>query len=155
VIHDPSAVYGLLTYEGILEGQKYVGLFATEGFDPATSVPVFAMEASWDGAWDYVINTLDVGAIPDDEYYVAAFLDYSGDGLFNPGFDPCGVYGGASPIAVNLSNGRDAPNTSFVLADPVPAAHRRAVAWPIPAQSPRMRSFLDALVANEAAHRNR
>jgi hypothetical protein len=61
------------------------------------------------------------------------------------------VYGGDSPIAVDVSQGRDAPNTSFVLNDPVVPAGVRGVAWPAtPARGGRVRAFLDAMLADES-----
>ncbi len=143
-IHDPSAVYGLLAYNGRYGGVMYVGLFATGNFDPATSVPVVSTAADAGGIWDYLINSL-VSPIAPGNYYVAAFLDANQSNAFEYGIDPLGVYGGATPIAVDLSHGRDAPATSFELTDPVAPVAGRSVQWPVKAPSSRLKPFLDAL----------
>ncbi len=142
-IQDPSAVYGLFSYDGIHDGTVYVGLFATDGFDPMTSVPVLSITAEWNGTWDYIINSL-VTPVPPGSYYVAAFMDADRSGSFSPGSDPIGVYGGASPIAVDLTHGNDAPNTSFTLRDPVAAADAAAVRWPVTVRSSRLQPYLAA-----------
>ncbi|HET6347730.1 MAG TPA: Ig-like domain-containing protein [Candidatus Krumholzibacteria bacterium] len=145
-IYDPSAVYGFLTYYGERDGLMRVGLFATEGFDPMTSVPVLSITAEWTGTWDYLINSLDNGPLQDGSYYVAAFMDADQNEVFDPSYDPMGVYGGATPIAVDLSQGRDAPNTSIVLNDPAPAAvSLPAVRWPEAVHLGRLKPFLDQI----------
>jgi len=145
VIRDPSAVYGLLPYSGPEAGPMYVGLFATENFDPATSIPVLSALADAGGVWDYAINSL-VTPITPGTYYLAAFLDANQSGLFEYGVEPFGVYGGATPIAVDLSHGNDAPKTSFELDDPVVPPAGSAVRWPVTRPS-RLKPFLDAMDA--------
>lgn len=144
-IFDPSAVYGLISYDGLRSGAMYVGLFATDGFDPMTSVPVVTNIAEWNGTWDYIINSLVNGPIPNGTYYVAAYLDADRNGVFDPANDPMGVYGGATPVAVELSHGKDAPGASIVLKDPVLAANANAVRWPLARRSDRLKPYLDAL----------
>ena len=144
-IFDPSAVYGLISYDGPRDGPMYVGLFATDGFDPLTSVPVLENIAEWNGTWAYIINSLVNGPVPDGEYYVAAYMDADRNAFFDPANDPMGVYGGATPIAVDLSHGNDAPGASIVLKDPVPGANATAVRWPLARRSDRLKPYLDAL----------
>lgn len=151
-IHDPSAIFGLLSYDGQFGGFMYVGLFATDNFDPATSVPVLSVLADAPGVWDYAINSLET-SIPPGSYYVAAYLDANQNHVFEYGVEPVGVYGGASPIAVDLSHGKDAPNANFALHDPVAPARAISLAWPIRTPSSRLKPFLDAVDPSSAAER--
>jgi len=151
-IHDPSAIYGLLEYHGNSGGQMFVGLFATENFDPATSAPVLSVLADAPGVWDYAINSLEI-PVPPGTYYVAAFLDANDSHRFEYGFDPLGVYGGASPIAVDLSHGKDAPSANFELKDPVAPGSGSSVPWHIKVPSSRLKPFLDAVDPSSAAER--
>ena len=151
-IYDPTAVCGLLLYDGpFFEGTIYVGLFDTDGFDPMTSTPVVATTALRDGRWDYVVNTLDVGPVPDGSYFVAAYLDAESNGVFDPSVDPMGVYGGASPIALHLSRGSDATETSFALNNPAPATAAPAVRWPAAPRSRLLARVVDMLAAQDDA----
>jgi hypothetical protein len=151
-IHDPSAIYGELAYGGRYGGFMYVGLFATENFDPATSTPVLSVLADAPGLWDYVINSLET-PIPPGTYYVAAFLDTNENHAFDYGLDPLGVYGGDAPIAVDLSHGKDASNANFELKDPVTPANGSSVSWHITVPSRRLKPFLDAVDPSSPAER--
>ena len=131
-LYDPTAVYGMVTYEGVYIAQShsiFVGIFETAGFDPATSQPVAGTEAYWPDFPSYVINSLDeaVGPIAPGNYYIGAFLDLNDDGDYQPATEPAGLYqtptpavGGTPPDPVDLSNGKDAPNSDIVLFDPAP-----------------------------------
>jgi hypothetical protein len=139
-VYDPTAVFGLVAYAGLATGPTRVGLFRSDGFDPLASAPVVAVTAQWDGQWDYMINTLDTGPIPDDHYYVMAFIDTNADGAFDPSSDPMGFHGGATPIAIDLSHGRDAAALDLVLHDPVAMTAGR-IPWPDAPRSSRLRAI--------------
>ncbi|HEX6791646.1 MAG TPA: Ig-like domain-containing protein [Candidatus Krumholzibacteria bacterium] len=122
-LYDPTAVYGTVDYNGVYVGESHsilVGIFETAGFDPATSQPVAGTEAYWPDFSSYVINSIDVGPIAAGNYYVGAFLDVNDDGDYQPATEPAGLFGGTPPDAVDLSSGKDAPNTNILLLDPTP-----------------------------------
>ncbi|HKW14912.1 MAG TPA: Ig-like domain-containing protein [Candidatus Krumholzibacteria bacterium] len=144
-IYDPAAVYGVISSDGTSEGPLHVGLFRTADFDPTTSVPVISIIAVDGGTWDYVINELDVGPIAAGSYYVAAYMDLSDDGLFNPGDDPMGVYGGDTPIEVHVAHGLDVSDVNIVLHDPSLAVHTNSVRWPITKRTGKAQPFIEAL----------
>jgi Bacterial Ig-like domain len=146
-IYDPTAVYGLLSYDNANDATIHVGLFDTAGFDPISSEPVVSVIAQRSGTSDYTINSLDTGPIPDGDYYVAAYVDINGTDMFEPADDPMGVYGGATPIAIHIAGGVDAPNTSFSLQSPVPGTSVEAVHWPGAPRSGRLDRLLAAIGA--------
>jgi hypothetical protein len=140
-LYDPTAVYGLLAYDGSKVGQVHVGLFNTANFDPTTSVPVVSVIAQRTGASDYTINSLNTGPIPDGDYFVAAYLDAASNGVFDPADDPLGVYGGTTPIAIHVAGAADSPDVSISLQDPGSAIHANAVRWPDAPRSGRLDRF--------------
>jgi hypothetical protein len=144
-IYDPTAIYGVFYYDGANAGPAHAGLFDTAGFDPNTSVPVISTEVVDGGTWDYSINELDTGPIPEGSYYVAAFMDLDDDGIFQPGSEPMGVYGGDTPIAVHVTHGVDKSDVNITLHDPAPGMRANAVRWPVSRRSGKAQQFIEAL----------
>jgi len=141
-LYDPTAIHGLISNREGMGNPVYVGLFVTDNFDPVTSVPVISTFMQPDGVWDFVINSLWVGPIPDGDYYVAAYLDATVNGIFDPEEDLYGVYGGDTPAVVHVGLGVDTPNTNIVLKNPF-HANARAVRWPVARPSTRLKPFLE------------
>src|SRR5262249_29151513 len=109
------------------------------------SLPVFSSIAQRTGTWDYSVNSLDTGPIPDGDYYVAGWLDAYQSGLFDPGVDPVGVYGGATPVAIHVTDGADFAGVNFSLALAPATSRATAVHWPVPpGRSGRLKDLLDA-----------
>ena len=144
-IYDPTAVYGVISYGGENTGALHVGLFHTADFDPITSVPVVSILAVDGGTWDYTINELNVGPIVEGSYYVAAYMDFNKNGLFDPGVDPSGVYGGDTPIEVHVTRTVDVSDVNIDLHDPAPPVHANSVRWPITKRTGKAQPFIEAL----------
>jgi len=122
-LYDPSVITGSVAYDGVHnEGHSvYIGIFATAGFDPATSSPLAYTEAYWPGYPEWGVNTLDT-PLPAGNYYVAAYLDVNDNTDYDPATDAAGVYGGlATPTAVHIANGNDISGIVVLMADPAPA----------------------------------
>lgn len=131
-LYDPTAVYGEVDYNGAYAAEShtvYIGVFATTGFDPATSVPVASTEASWPDSPFFVINSIEAGPIPNGNYYVGAFLDANDNTTFDPATDPAGLFGGDPPTAISLVNGIDGIDKDIVMGDPLPGLRSSAVHW--------------------------
>jgi methionine-rich copper-binding protein CopC len=122
-IYDPTAISGQIQYSGSNSAGSnpvFVGLFSPTNFNPSTSVPVVATSSTWSGTGTFLINSLTLGPIPNGNYYVGGFMDVNGNGLFDPQVDPFGVAGGnAHPTTIAVNSGKDFPNTTLTLQDPV------------------------------------
>lgn len=135
---DPSAITGRVSYTGAHSSDDryiYVGVFDTAGFDPETSTPLYVTFGVWPYVPDFRFNSID-NDLADGTYYVAAFIDFNGNGDYDPSIDPAGVYGGAVPIQIHIAKGSDAIGISIALLDPaaVSSATKTAAAvrWPSP-----------------------
>jgi methionine-rich copper-binding protein CopC len=143
-LYDPTSVLGAVSYKGFYADEThniYVGLFETAGFDPNTSEPIVGTVTDWPNNPFYFISSLEVGPIPDGNYYIGAFLDANDSGTFEPAFDPAGLFGGAPPTAINLSNGNDAFEKNFMLVDPIPGASTTSARWPTSPHLPWLRTL--------------
>jgi hypothetical protein len=97
-LFDSSAILGTVTYSGSTRRlwNIYVGLF--DG-GPSTAPPVAGMCWPEQLAWG---STRSIRSIPDDQYYLGAFLDEP-NGTYDPATDPASLYGGVnSPTAINV-----------------------------------------------------
>ena len=127
---DPSAISGTATYAGGVKGDYpiLVGLFDTDGFSP-TDTPVAGTDA-FGAQREWAFNTLDQ-PLPDDDYYVGAFMDVNGDGDYNPLMEPAGMYGGLPvPTALHIANGADISGIVIPISDPIPVSSSASISWP-------------------------
>lgn len=120
-LYDPTAITGRINYSGANSAGSYpvfVGLFSPTNFNRNLSVPIIATQSTWSGTGTFVINTLDVGSIPNGKYLIGGFLDVNGNALFDPQTDPFGLVGGGNPKPITLTKGTDANNLTLTLQDP-------------------------------------
>jgi hypothetical protein len=147
-LFDASAIVGSVTYSGTYaEGfwVIFVGLFDTDGFTLASD-PVAGTIASWPGEPQWGFNTAE-GVIPDDEYYLGAFIDVNENGEYDPLTDPAGFWGGLNtPISINVVNGADFFNIVIPVQDPLTVAPgTTAVKWPVTKRNAKFERLCEAV----------
>ncbi|MGH8598764.1 MAG: hypothetical protein ACREXT_19105, partial [Gammaproteobacteria bacterium] len=130
-LFDPSAISGAVSYDGTHAAEGHfvgIGLFDASTFDPMNPVPDYGFEAFWPGSPEWVFIDLVFG-FPDDTYYVGAFLDANDNSTYDPGTDPVGIYGGATPTAIVIRDGSDRNGIVIALADPPVATASSSIPW--------------------------
>jgi methionine-rich copper-binding protein CopC len=148
-LFDPSAITGSISYSGAYaEGfwTVYVGLFTTTDFN---AEPFAGANAYWPEYPLWGFNSLDQ-TLPDDTYYVAAFIDVNSNASYDPATDPAGAYGGImSPTPLNVANGSDHTGIVIPLVDPLIASATASVTWPTSKQNAKFQRLCDAVRAAE------
>jgi hypothetical protein len=133
-LFDPMVIVGYLTYNGIkvTVGDYYIGVFRTAGFDPQNIPdPDYGTMGFWPPFdYEYKVDEFEDGLAP-GTYYVGAYLDFDLNGMYDPGVDPAGFYGGIqSLIPITLGAGEDAFNINITIEDPAAASSAGgSVSW--------------------------
>ena len=147
-LFDPSAVWGRIDYLGIhadTQGGMRVGLIDTTAFQP-NAPPDHVTSVYWPYDIYWVINDLSGGSI-DGTYFVRAFMDLNWNGAWDSEIEPTGLYGGESPIPIQIEGGSDANHVDIVLLDPLSSGpSSKAVTWPRPMLGEATRKRMNAVV---------
>jgi len=130
-LFDPSAITGSVAYSGIHSvANVFVALFdGSLPFDP-TATPLVTTTAFWPNWPEWGFHTVD--GMPDGTYYVAAFLDANWNDIYDPDYDPAGVFGGTAPTKITVQHGTDFNGLVIPLDDPSggPMTAQAGIRWP-------------------------
>jgi hypothetical protein len=126
-INDPSVISGNLAYAGTSHGTWAVGVFTKPNFDPG-QYPVASVYGDHLNRSTWSINSF-FSSLVDGDYYLFAYLDTNNNYSFEPSIDPAGAYGGRTPVAVHVANGKDTSGIVISLRDPVGINSSASVTW--------------------------